>query len=253
MKLVKTGLYDFNENLHAVRVLDGEAVVKDARTGVRVKAGHMVDLSMSEPLKARKFDKKEVEAEDLYRWTSLRSSYLAEANVDNASWYAYGGYGWYGDGWYWDPWFDAFTIMPWDGIFFSPFGWGFYSPWCAFGAPIFWGGGHYYHHFGANPGAWGPGPHYGHPANYGHGVHYAPGLKEAWRLAPGAHLLVAEDFTAEDSAVAVTRQRAASAVVVDSTAAGLAADSMVVDLEEEDSTVVAADSEAAVTANCDFP
>lgn len=183
-QLLKTGLYDFNENLHVLRVLDGEAEVKDGRNGVRAKAGHLVDLTSTEPLKARKFDKKEVEAEDLYRWTSLRSSYLAEANADYAPTYANGGPGWYGDGWYWDPWFDAYTFMPWDGIFYSPFGWGFYSPWCAFGAPLFWGGGyyggyggygygHYPHRFGPDPARWGPGNHYGNPVNYGHGVHYA--------------------------------------------------------------------------------
>ena len=184
-QLVKTGLYDFNENLHVVRVLDGEAVVKDGRKDLKVKAGHMVDLTATDKLKTTKFDKKEVEAENLYRWTSLRSSYLAEANADYAPTYANGGYGWYGDGWYWDPWFDAYTFMPWDGIFFSPFGWGFYSPWCAFGAP-FWGFGgygyggyggyypvHYPHRFGPDPGHWGPGEHYGNPTNYGHGVHYA--------------------------------------------------------------------------------
>jgi hypothetical protein len=183
-QILKTGLYDFNEDLHVVRVLDGEAVVKDGRDGVKVKAGHSVDLTATEPLKTRKFEKKEVEAEDLYRWTSLRSSYLAEANVEYAPNYAYGGPGWYGDGWYWDPWFGAYTFLPWDGIFFSPFGWGFYSPWCAFSAPLFWGGrfyggyggygwGHYPHRYGPDPARWGPGPHYGNPTNYGHGVHYA--------------------------------------------------------------------------------
>ena len=39
-QLLKTGLYDFNENLHVLRVLDGEAEVKDGRNGVRAKAGH---------------------------------------------------------------------------------------------------------------------------------------------------------------------------------------------------------------------
>jgi hypothetical protein len=181
-QILKTGLYDFNENLHVVRVLDGEAVVKDAdaRNGVKVKAGHLVDLTSTEPLKTHKFNKKEVEAEDLYHWTSLRSSYLAEANAEYAPTYAYGGPGWYGDGWYWNPWFSAYTFLPWDGIFYSPFGWGFYSPWCAYGAPLFYGGGfyggypyHYPHRFGPDPARWGPGPHYGNPANYGHGVHYA--------------------------------------------------------------------------------
>ena len=94
-------------------------------------------------LKPRKFDKNAY-TDDFYRWASLRSSYLAEANVDaarryggEAGWYG----GWYGEGWYWDPWFGAYTFIPGDGIFFDPFGWGFYSPWFAFEAPFFGYGG----------------------------------------------------------------------------------------------------------------
>ena len=87
----------------------------------------MVDLATNRPIKAQKFDKKELEAEDLYRWTSLRSGYLAEANVDYAP-DSFGGNGWFGEGWYWDPWFDAYTFLPGDGIFFSPFGWVFIRP-----------------------------------------------------------------------------------------------------------------------------
>jgi hypothetical protein len=171
-ELVKMGLYNFNANLHVVRVLDGEAIVDGGEKSVTVKGGHMVDLSA--PLKVEKFDKKETEAEDLYHWTSLRSAYLAEANADYAPTYSLGGFGWYGDGWYWDPWFDAYTFLPGDGIFYSAFGWGFYSPWCAFGAPVFWGG-HYYHHFSPTYGRWGPEAHYQLPTNHGHGVHYASG------------------------------------------------------------------------------
>ncbi len=172
-ELMKTGLYDFNAGLHAVRVLDGEVMVEGTEKRIKVKAGHMVDLGMTEPLKARKFDKKELEAEDLYRWTSLRSSYLSEANADSARTYSYGGFGWFGDGWYWDPWFDAYTFMPGDGIFYSPFGWGFYSPWCASYAPFYYGGGgHIYHHFNPTARGWGQEAHYGLPANYGHGVRY---------------------------------------------------------------------------------
>jgi len=169
-KLLKVGLYYFDENLHAVRVLNGKASLADGDRSINIKAGHMVNLGT---LKSRKFDKKQLEAEDFYRWTSLRSGYLAEANADAAPNYSFGGPGWFGEGWYWDPWFDAFTFMPGDGVFYSPFGWGFYSPWCAFAAPYF-GGGHYYHHF--NP-AFRPGGvqgHYGLPVNYGRGVHYGP-------------------------------------------------------------------------------
>ncbi len=171
-QLVKMGLYDFSANLHVVRVLDGEAIVDTGERDVKVTSGHMVDLT-TEPLKVRKFDKEEIEAEDLYSWTSLRSGYLADANADSAPTYSYGGFGWSGDGWYWDPWFDAYTFLPGDGIFYSPFGWGFYSPWCILGAPFFWGS-HYYHHFSPTSyGAWGTEAHYGLPTNYGHGVHYA--------------------------------------------------------------------------------
>ncbi len=170
-QLLKMGLYNFNADLHLVRVLDGEAIVDDGERAVKVKSGHMVDLS-AEPLKVQKFDKKETEAEDLYHWTSLRSSYLAEANAEFAPKYMFGGFGWFGDGWYWDPWFDAYTFLPGDGVFYSPFGWGFYSPWCAFGAPFFWSN-HYYHHF--TPNGWGSEAHYRLPASNGHGIHYASG------------------------------------------------------------------------------
>ena len=169
--LLKTGLYDFDADRHQVRVFDGKAVVEDGRRDVKVTAGREVDLRGGDPMKAKKFDKKMAEGEDLYRWTSLRSSYLAEANVNAAYTYVGGGFGWFGDGWYWDPWFNAFTFIPGDGIFYSPFGWGFYSPGFVYAAPVFYGGS-YYRHFGPNYHAWGPGVHYGLPANRGRGVRY---------------------------------------------------------------------------------
>src|SRR5579863_2321379 len=169
--LTKTGLYDFNTDHHSVRVFDGKAFIEDGGRRIKVKGGREVDLGGDEPLRAKKFNKQTAEEADLYRWTSLRSSYLAEANADAAQTYFGSGYGWFGDGWYWDPWFDAFTFLPGDGIFYSPFGWGFYSPACAYAAPFFYGG-PYYRHFGPNYHAWGPGVHYGLPANYGRGVHY---------------------------------------------------------------------------------
>jgi len=152
-QLLKAGLYDFDADRGWVRVFDGKALVQAAGQSATLKRGHELILSANGKLKARKFDEK-ASMDDFYRWASLRSSYLAEANVDAARTYAGGsGWapGWDGYGWYWDPWFDAYTFIPGDGVFFGPFGWGFYSPWCAFGAPYFgfgyWGGG-YYHRFG---------------------------------------------------------------------------------------------------------
>ena len=152
-QLQKPGLYDFDADRGLIRVFDGKAVVQAGGRQIEVKSGRQLNLNAAGKLKAQKFDKKAY-MDDFYRWASLRSSYLADANVDAARTYAGGGGwypgGWYGYGWYWDPWFDAYTFIPGDGIFFDPFGWGFYSPGFVFGAPYFgygYGGGRY-HHFG---------------------------------------------------------------------------------------------------------
>ena len=123
-----------------MRVFDGKAFVESGHEHVDVKDGREVTLASNDLSKPRKFDKKSYEEGDLFRWSSLRSGYLAEANVDAAGMYAengWGGTGWWGTDWYWDPWFDAFTFIPGDGIFYSPFGWGFYSPWWVYQAPFF--------------------------------------------------------------------------------------------------------------------
>ncbi len=40
-----------------------------------------------------------------------------------------GGAYWDGPGWYWNPYWDMYGFIPGDGIWYSPFGWPFYSPW----------------------------------------------------------------------------------------------------------------------------
>ena len=144
--MLKYGLYAFDANRDQVRVLKGEALVQDNDQQVKVKGGRELDLNQTGRLKTAKFDKKAYETSDLYRFSDLRSSYLAEANVDMARQYYAGGPGWYGPGWYWDPGFWSYTWLPGDGIFYDPFGWGFYSPWFVGYAPIFYGG--YGYHYG---------------------------------------------------------------------------------------------------------
>jgi FecR protein len=153
-ELLKTGFYDFNANQEQVKVFSGKAVLQEGDERVTIKSGHEVALE-NPKLKARGFDKKASE-DALYQWSALRSSYLAQANADIAPQYYANGYwgpGWFGAGWYWDPWFDGFTFLPGDGIFYSPFGWGFYSPFVVgawgWGWPYYYGG-HYYHYFNPN-------------------------------------------------------------------------------------------------------
>ena len=184
-QLLKTGLYDFDLQQSDLRVFDGEASVLENDQHTMLKGGHEIALNATGRLKAQKFDKKQYEEGDLYRWSSLRSAYLAEANVNAAGLYAVSGGGpwgpgWWGAGWYWDPWFDAFTFVPADGIFYSPFGWGFYSPLLVYRAPLFdtyggYGFRPYYYHFSPDYHAWGPGSHYVEGPNYAHGVYSGPG------------------------------------------------------------------------------
>ena len=183
--LEKTGLYEFDRGGGLLRVFEGKATVDTGNRHLTVKSKHEVYLGDNETLTTRKFDRNANQGDDLYNWSSLRSAYLAEANVNEASYYEQygwvpGGPPWWGAGWYWDPWFDAFTFMPGDGIFFSPFGWGFYAPGCVYRAPFYGNGfgfGHtqFYHHFNSNTATWGAGSHYTTGHNYAKGVYNGPG------------------------------------------------------------------------------
>jgi len=141
LDLQKKGLYDFDAADNQVRVIDGEAVATNGVHRIELKSGHELNLVAGD-LKAHGFDKKTAEG-DLYDWSRLRSSYLAEANIGEARVYA-GGPGFFGAGWYWNPWYSAYTFIPGDGFFYNPFGWGFYSPFLVYRAPFFgfYGGGY---------------------------------------------------------------------------------------------------------------
>jgi len=159
-QLLKPGLYEFDANNNTMRVYDGKAAVF-AGTGahdgeepvhqkaVIVKGGHelLVNGQLGKPTG---FDKDYVSQGDgLYRWSSLRSEYLGEANLELASQYA--GDAGFAPGWAWDPYFYGYTWLPGDGLFWNPFGFGFYSPY------YIWGGGFIYGRGG-----------YGYRGGYGH-------------------------------------------------------------------------------------
>ncbi len=189
-RLLKTGLYGIDLKQDQLRVYDGKASVQDDGREITIKGGRELSLANGGPFKAHRFDKKAYEEGDLYRWSSLRSAYLAEANVNAAGLYADNGWGpwgpgWWGADWYWDPWFDAYTFIPGDGIFYSPFGWGFYSPWLVYQAPFYgYGYGRYNHHFATNYHNWGPGPHYVEGKHYANGIYHGPGAVRGFHSGP---------------------------------------------------------------------
>lgn len=149
IKLVNKGLYQFDADQNEVRVFKGKAeVYAGTQKKVTVSEKYEITLNAGPKLSAKYFDSRNY-TDDLYRWSGLRSGYLSEASVDAArvyvgvgpTWY---GPGWLGAGWYWDPWFMTYTFLPATGVFYSPFGWGFYSPIFVYGSPYFYFG--YYHY-----------------------------------------------------------------------------------------------------------
>jgi len=158
-KLVKKGLYDFDAALNEVRVFKGSAEVTAGARHVRPGDDQKVAIADA-ALKSAHFESRQYE-DEFYRWSGLRSGYLSEASVNVAGMYigpgpGWYGPGWYGWGWYWDPWFGVYTFLPADGIFWGPFGFGFYSPIAVYRSP--------YRFYGPYPHAFGE---YHYP--YGHG------------------------------------------------------------------------------------
>jgi hypothetical protein len=170
VRIAKTGFYEFDAGHDLVRVYQGEVNVEVNGQNIQVKNDHQLAFNPGGSMKPEKFDKEQVQ-DDLYRWSSLRSSYLAEANVDRAQDHQQGY--WYGAGWDWDPYFDAYTFIPGDGIFYSPFGWGFYSPFDVGFAPIFFFG-HHDHDFDRDYRHFDGREHYGDRGHHGDG-----GIREA--------------------------------------------------------------------------
>jgi len=126
--LAKNGLYDFDANNGLVSVYEGKAVVQGDDNQVKVGKGKQV--AVAGHLKAVGFDRER--HDDLYAWSSVRSQDLSVANLRTAGIYAGNPYA-YGSGWYWNPYFASYSFFPVDGFLYSPFGYGFYSPWAFYG------------------------------------------------------------------------------------------------------------------------
>jgi hypothetical protein len=145
VSFAKNGLYEATAEPPAVRVYKGEATMLADGKPMIVKRGH--EALLGSVVTAEKFD--ENATDDLYNWSSRRSGYLALANVSAANsmnngyggGYGYSGYGYAGGGWAWNPWFGMFTMVPMSGMLWSPFGYGFYSPYSVYGAyfPYYYG------------------------------------------------------------------------------------------------------------------
>src|SRR3981081_3954031 len=142
-QLLKNGLYAFDAGNSTVRVFDGKAAVytgANLQANVKpidVKGGHQLVLN-GDLVKPQGFNKDQAKADPLYKWSSLRSNYLGQANLNLAEEYA--GYSGFYPGWYWAGGPYGYTWLPGDGLFWSPFGYGFSSPFYIRGGGFIYGG-----------------------------------------------------------------------------------------------------------------
>jgi len=151
----KNGLYRIMaDDPPSIAVLDGKAAVTFSDKKVDVKKGRQ--LILAENSKPEKFDTKK--DDELYAWSNVRSEYDAAASYRVARSAQMGllgsGYaaGMASPGWFWDSAFSSWAWLPGAGAFYSPFGYGFYSPALVAYAPVIaapvyrggrWSGGHW--------------------------------------------------------------------------------------------------------------
>jgi hypothetical protein len=159
----KNGLYRFKaDEPPSAAVLEGKAQVYVGQEKLQLGKNHETVLAAG--LKSQKFNPKQ--EDELYAWSNIRSEYEAAASYQAAKTAAsagYGGFGYgyggdiYDPGWYWNSAFNSWAWLPAYGAFYSPFGWGFYSPAVVGYAPFVttgvYRGGHWDHN-GNGTGNW---------------------------------------------------------------------------------------------------
>lgn len=139
----KNGLYRFKaDNPPSAAVLEGKALVYFGDSKLQLDKDH--ETILGPVLKAQKFDPKQ--EDELYAWSNVRSEYEAAGSYQSAKdaslgnygggWYDFGYSGFYGPGWLWNSAFNSWCWLPAYGAFYSPFGWGFYSPGAVGYAPV---------------------------------------------------------------------------------------------------------------------
>ncbi|MGI9072449.1 MAG: FecR domain-containing protein [Bryobacteraceae bacterium] len=142
LRIEKPGLYRMTaDDPPVAAVIEGKAELSYA--GRQVDLGKGKEAVIAADLRREKFDAKK--EDDLYAWSNVRSEYNAGASYAAARSYNNGYGNTYGDwagypggglgygygvspGWYYNGLWNSWAWMPGDGYFFSPFGWGFYSP-----------------------------------------------------------------------------------------------------------------------------
>jgi len=123
VRIDRMGLYRFDsysDEAPRLRVFAGEAQVGTKRIRTHKEVRLDGDLSV------RKFDPEDTDPLD--RWSRRRAHHVAMASV-SASRLAYGKETTFTrSSWVWNPYYGMYTFLPFRGVIYSPYGFGFYSP-----------------------------------------------------------------------------------------------------------------------------
>jgi hypothetical protein len=118
------GLYRFDLDPAQIRVYDGKLLAEASGHAVEVKEGRV--LALDGTLALEKFDTKT--GDPLLRWSRRRAEYMSLASISAAKTARDWGGDWDRSRWLWNPYFGMFTFIPARGIYNSPFGFRFWSP-----------------------------------------------------------------------------------------------------------------------------
>lgn len=123
----KGGIYRLNAEEGIFRVYSGEATVAGSGENetTTVKEAREVELNAS-VLSANKFDNRA--GDPFFRWASQRAGYIATANLSAARTMRESGRFLSSGVWSYNPWFNMYTYVPYGGMWYSPFGYSFWSP-----------------------------------------------------------------------------------------------------------------------------
>lgn len=138
-QLLKRGFYEFIASHPEVLVFSGKAAVRTGNgRAVKVGGHHLAALVKGAEVRPHHFNVNRAK-DNLYRWSKLRSHYLAEENRPNAHDYGYRyGWGWGGyPAWGWSPW--AWGWGPGWGSAWGPWWGGGLGYWGGYAAPVYGG------------------------------------------------------------------------------------------------------------------
>lgn len=137
---VKFGLFEISTESNQLKVYKGQAAVTAGSMRATIKDGRLMPFTAA--LVAEKFNEKDVD--DLYLWTRDRSSHISAANMASARTLNNQGYSsgmlmgglasgfpynaTFGGNWYYNSYLGMFTYIPYNGVVWSPFGFGYFSP-----------------------------------------------------------------------------------------------------------------------------